>query len=620
MAYYNEDDDQGQGQGAPVQDPNAPDAVTTGGPSGSIAGQGSGNPAAAATSQASGAPGTPGQFVGIKQYLDANKPQSAKLARDVSGYVGGLGDQARSQLDTGVQGFNQAVDQNTIALDQGLLDEAKTDATRVAQDQQKLEAFKKQRDAQYQGPNSFQESSYFQPVNQAVSKATQASADTATAQGQKELISQVQNAKRGKVNQGALSFDAALLQADPTAKGVLAQTRKELEDIPQNLTKAQEASLAKAGQAAQTTGATKAAIQGVFSGEQGVQAQLEQQLKNKAQEAMGQSKSQAEQTMNLLKSGAEPNDSQLGLLGINRDQWKELVGDRTYLQNEYGVNPYSDLSVYGTVKNPNTQISAQNIASADDYAKYAALNQLMGTQNTFLTDPSLAGTADLDALDFNFGGAQGDIKNSIQLQAQARAQREAEQRAAEERARQEREAAEKKRLLEGGAIGGLLGGSLGTQIGAVFCFMGNTPIMMANGTYTMVQDLKLGDHVAYGGMVMAHGVSLCLDITEYKGRWTSENHAIFDGKRYVRAAKIKGGKNKALDIPVMVYPVVVQNHILISDNGVVYTDLMEVDQPGISDEEKLSLLNTKKHIENAQQIEKEIAWTLSSSEPRTMLN
>lgn len=619
MAYYNDQDEQQS------VDPNAPAVVAPGGESGTITGQASGgaNAGAAGASETpatTGAPGASNQFVGIKDYIQANQPQTAKLAGDVSGYVNELGNQARSQLQTGQQGFNQAVDQNTIGLNQDLFNEATSNPYAVAQDQAKLQEFKKQRDAAYQGPNSFDQSDFFQPVNQAIQKATQASANTATESGQKQLLAQIQNAKKGKVNQGALAFDASLLQSDPNSKAILEKTRKGLEDIPQALTAAQEAALEKAGQGAKATEATKAAIQGAFTGDKGLQTSLEKDLQQKALSAIGQSKAQADQTMALLKSGATPSAAQLNLLDITQDQWNALTGDRSYLQNTYGVNPYADLSTYGTIKNPETQINAQNIATADDYARYAALNQLMDTQNNFLSDSSQAGKANMDALDFNFTGAQDAIKNSIQLEKAAAEQRAAEAAAAAERARQEAESRAQQQSVLGGVAGFAMGGPIGAALGGVFCFLQNTPILMANGTFCMVQDLTLGDQVAYGGAVMAHGVSLCLEVVEYKGRFTSENHAIFDGEKFVRALSITGGVPHSLDKPVVVYPVVTQYHMLISNNGVVYADMMEVDEPGISDTSKLKLLNDEKNLEFARYIEKEISWTSLSSEPRTMLN
>lgn len=609
MAYYEQDDDEQQA------DPDAPVPVGPSEPS-TISGQGSAGanagPANAAEAPSGGSSGSPGQFVGIQQYLDANKAQTTGLARDVSGYVSDLGNQARSQLESGQNSFNQDVERNTIGLNQGLFDEAKGDPNSVAQDQAKLQEFKKQRDASYQGPSSFAQSDYFQPITQAIQKATTAGANTATEAGQKDLLARIQQAKKGKVNQGALAFDASLLQSDPNSRNILAETRKGLEDIPQKLSAAEQAAIEKVSGAKQTTDATKAAIQGAFSGDTGLQSLLQKDVEGRAQNAIGQSKEQADQTMQLLKSGGEPSDAQLDILDISRDQWNQLVGNRSYLQSTYGVNPYADFSTYGTVKNPETQINSQNIATADDYARYAALNQLMDTQNNFLSDPSQAGTADLDSLDFNYSGLSGDLQNSIQLEKKAREMGNG--------AHVDYTQDSGGFNTTGAVVGGLIAGPIGAAVGGFFCFLHNTPILMANGSYKMIQDLVIGEYVAYGGMVLGHGKSLCLRVVEYKGRFTSDQHALFDGQKYVRACDVKGGSTHDLDTPVVVYPVVTENHILITDNGVVYADLIEVDVPGASDKTKLRLLNKKTQINTARSIEKEISWTLLDTNHSTMLN
>lgn len=609
MAYYNDQDDEQL-----KNDPNAPAGVQTAGESGTITGQGAGGPGGAATAaaepQSTGAsPGASGQFVGIKQYLDANKPQSAKLARDVSGYAEGLGNEARSQLEKGTNSFNQAVDQNTVNLNQELVDQAKIDPVKIANDKDQLDQFKKMRDAQYKGPSSFDESEFFQPVKLAVNKATEAASNTGTESGQKQLLSQLQTAKKGKVNQGALSFDSALLQADPNAKNILAETRKGLEDIPGNLTKAQEDALKRVSGATQASDATKSAIQSSFSGDTGVQSLLEKELQKKAQDASNQSKAQADQTMSLLKSGAEPSDEQLKLLNITRGKWNELTGDRALLESEYGVNPYKDLSVYGTVKNPETQINAQNIASADDYARYAALNELMGTQNTFLSDPSKAGTADLDALDFDYAGAKTNIQNSIQLEKQAKAQREAEAAAAAARAAEEARRREEERSssLAAAAAYAATRNPVTAVVAKIFCFLEGTPILMEDGSFRSVQDIKLGDRVAYGGAVISHGVSLCLKTIEYLGVSTSENHAVFDGNKYVRAFQLRGSIQHDFKDPVKVYPISTEKHFLISNNGVVYSDFMEVDVPGCSDSGNIMILNSEERLKLSKSIEQELA-------------
>ena len=113
MAFYNEDDKdkaaEGQsGQQAPTTGQGLTTIGTAGGPSASQDQQ------ANAQSASSGEGSGPSTFAGIQDYVNANKEQTAKLANDVSGLVTGYGNTARDALNTGVNQFNQAVDQNTV--------------------------------------------------------------------------------------------------------------------------------------------------------------------------------------------------------------------------------------------------------------------------------------------------------------------------------------------------------------------------------------------------------------------------------------------------------------------------------------------------------------------------
>ena len=142
---------------------------------------------------------------------------------------------------------------------------------------------------------------------------------------------------------------------------------------------------------------------------------------------------------------------------------------------------------------------------------------------------------------------------------------------------------------------------------------------MADGTFKMVQDLKLGDMTAEGGMVQGIGQAFTAQIVEYKGLYTSPNHAVFDGTEWKRAKDLEGAKLYDLDIPAVVYPIVSEKHILLSTNGVVYADLIEHDDSvGMSDVEKLNVLNRLQYVEYTAKLEQEIQWNLQHSQKRTI--
>lgn len=598
MAFYeNEDDKQ--------LDPNAPQEKTTGEGSTVISGQGA-TPVQAAqaaeTTQPDGAVGgatsanPSGSFVGIQQYIKANQPQSSKLAETVGGYVQGQGQQAQQSLKDAQDKYNAQVQANTVNLNQDLLNQAKDKAETVASDEAKKAEFQRMRDANYQGPTSLQATDLYNPVAQAISKAQQSAALTQDEAGQKQLLGQIKGEQGRKINKGALAFDTALLQADPNAKGILEQSRQAISPLQAQLEAAQAQSLTDAQKAAQATQASKDAVAQAFTGDKSVQKTLEQSLLDKATSAQNQSKQQAEATINALKQGAQLTDDQLKLLGVSRADWNAMVGDRDYYKSKWGKTNLDNLAGYGQVVNPAVGITAQNIASAEDYARYQALNDLMGVKNQFLSDPSQAGKANLDALDFNASGLRGDIDSSISLSKQADAQAQAEREAAARRqAEADARAAEERATLTGAAVGFAVAGPVGAVVGAALCLEKGTLIKMVDGSYKKIEDIKLLDETYVGGKVLAMGFALCEEVVDYKGVKMSPSHALFTGSEWVRAGMVCSIEK--LETPTIVCPVVTENHVLVSNNGVLFADFAETDQgTSITDEERLKILNSPENL------------------------
>lgn len=615
MAFYNEKEDQDQEALAQGQEPTTGQGSSTIGTSGSAASTDQQAAANAASNTSSTSPTT---FAGIQDYVNANKQQTAKLANDVGGMVTGYGTEARNALAQGQEKFNKDVQDNTVNLDERVFNQAQQDATQVANNQQDLQTFQNMRDAEYKGPANLETSQYYQPINQAFNTANTASENTQTDQGQRTLLAQLQQKQRGKVNQGALDFNSALLQGDLDARAILDQAKQSNADLPSLLEAAKADALAKAQAAGDTTAATRKAIEDKFTGEQGVQSLLEKDIDARVQQAVAKSKLDNQQVMDALKSNAALTDAQLKTLGLSREQYNQLKGDISYYNSTWGKNLYQDLSGYATPQNPELNITAQNLANADEYAKYAALNQLMGTNYNYLSDPSLAGTAKLDNASFDIAGAQGNVQSAINAAKAADAQAAEERRlAAQRQAEADARAAEERAMVTGFAVAG----PVGAVVGAVVCFLGNTPIAMADGTFKMVQDLKLGDITSEGGMVQGIGQAFTSQLVEYKGIFTSPNHAIFDGFEWKRAKDLKDAKIYDLDVPAIVYPIVNERHVLLSHNGVVYADLVEHDDSvGMSDSEKLAVLNKLEYVDYAQKLEQEIQWSYQHLPKHTTQN
>ena len=391
--------------------------------------------------------GTSKQFVGINDYLNANRAQSANLANKVGGYVNQLGDQARSQLSTQQNAYNQAVDQGTVKLNQDLLNRAVSDPNAIASNQGQLQEFQKMRDAAFTGPSSFEGSSFYQPAKEAITKASTAAQQTANEEGQKQLLARIQAQNNRRLNAGAVGFDQALLQSDEQARNILKQSAEKQADLQEKLSAANTAAQQKAKQAADTTAATRAAIQKAFSGDNSPQAQLQRSLQERASQLQNESVATRQRLIDDISQGKNLTDQQLGLLGINRDQWSQMQNTKSSLQG-FGIDPMQNILSGLVTKDPSMSISAQNVANADEYARWAALNQLMGTSNGFLSDPSQAGKYDLDSIDFNFGGVNDWLTGTLSAKQAEEAQRQAELAAAQARAEAEQREKEREKARE----------------------------------------------------------------------------------------------------------------------------------------------------------------------------
>lgn len=373
MAFYFGEEDQNQGQNGQT-DTN----VQTGKDSTVLANGPTGSSASPNNASTNNARSNPGNFVGISQYLDANKPQSAALANKVGGVITGAADPARNELNTKVADTDSQIKANTVGYDQNAINQLNTDAKNA--DVAKIQSLK---NASYQGPSSLG------AIN-SLDAAKQASANADTEEGRRALIGSLY--KDQPLKSGALSFDNLLLQAAPEAKDALAlaKSKADVGGLQTNVTN-ESARLQAAAQAAkdttaQTAAQTRAAIGQAQSGfESGLQQRVDAARRSAVQESQG--------ALDRLQGGGgltgQASDRDLQMLGINQDQYGQLLS----------AGPSANLA--GNILDP-SRINAANVASADDYARYNVLKRLAEGGNFLGDDASQAGTYDSDLLDFNY--------------------------------------------------------------------------------------------------------------------------------------------------------------------------------------------------------------------------
>jgi len=450
MAYVpgqNNDEDERLGEeGAAVQEPGAPVNIS-GGVGNTLSGTG-GNTEAAATQQNAVSPnsGAGSGFTNLTKYLDQNKAQAGKLANKVGDTVKAQGDTARAAVDEAGTKFNQDVQQNEVNFNQGAFDalgDKGQNAQQVANTVESRDAINKQRNAQYEGPKSLETTDYYNPAVQEVQKAKEYAGYTSSDEGRKQLLQKIQQNRRASA--GVTSLNNLLLQGGD-AQNTLAQARDSASDLDARLSGVSEAAKARADQGAATTAATKqqaqSALEQVMAGFKGdLEGRVDPFLENVS-------------TVDTFKAPLESRagntltDQQLATLGVTRDQWNQLQGFQDTIRNSLTARTLNPASYNyqewqkGMSLNPNNitaeqalnplnkylfadgnpalDINYQNLATEEDFARYQALQQLMGTSDSWLTDPAANGavpTPKDDYVNFNYQAAHDDLSNKVrQLQ------------------------------------------------------------------------------------------------------------------------------------------------------------------------------------------------------------
>ncbi len=405
MAYYVDEENQQVGQGPEEGANKAGSSVVSG--SGQAPGA-AGAAAPAETAKATSHSGGASPFVGINEYLNANKQQSQKLGNQVGGYVGGKIDSAGQKLEGANKAFGENIDKNTNIYDQNLASEISSNPNAVASDQNKVNKIRSIQKG-YQGPTDINADSAFQEARQNALKAQTYAGQLGNSQGQTNILQNMQSDTRGgKISKGASVLDQGLLQASPEARAGIVGAKEKGAAVSGNIDKIVADALQKAQGAQGTSSAAQQQLSKLFSDQFGAQQGT---LNAKAAAA----NKQAQDTANALKAKAIQNagsltDQELKMLGVGSKEGlaETLMKLKQYGQPQQGFASGGDVGLeqYFNMTKPGANI--QNVASAEDYARNAALSQLAGG-GQFLNDPSQAGTFNADTIDFDLGGANKTI-------------------------------------------------------------------------------------------------------------------------------------------------------------------------------------------------------------------
>lgn len=412
MAYYDDTDEDEQPNGA--SNTSAPSTSVNGSGTGQSTSAQSGTvdsgapTAAAGTSTASGvgssggAPAPNGaskeSFVNISQYLNANQPQSQKLAGQVAGDINQKASDVDNSLNSTVNSFDQAADAQKVTENSDLLNNVKNNAESVTADPNQTSAFGQQLGATYSGPNQLEDlnsGNDWATLQSQLQTAQNAKDESNSESGRMQLIKDVSNSPRQ--SQGALTFDNLLLQSNPNSAAQLQAAGSSLGSFADRETAADQAAQTYAQNVAAGNQTTATDAQTALTGGwQGLSDSLNQRLADK-NTADSQSVSDL-QTALANKTATEDQLTQLGI--ANPNNLSNVPNADLAQQSYYGVNP-------GSYITGNTDTDIYSVANQQDLARQAALQQLAG-QSVILGSPVLSPIATLGqsgpAYNFNSGG------------------------------------------------------------------------------------------------------------------------------------------------------------------------------------------------------------------------
>lgn len=345
-----------------------------------------------------------GSFANLNSYLDANKEQAKTMGTQVAGNVAAKADDAQSSLNNTFESFTNQANQQKVTADQSILDGIQNDPLSITSNAEKLAQAQKMRTAAYNGPSDLVDVDGFGEAQSKITNANDQLKSLGTETGRAAALQDTY--KRPSYTRGQVSLDQALVQKSPDAQNEILSVQNRYGDLLGVLDGKQTAATQQAAAIKASNDATRSSYQSVIGQEDDLATEADERsgalgsFQNSLEKALAEYRSGEGNQLNRIvdQSHSRTFDQDiLDLLGLT-------AGTRNYNTDFNSLLPTRvDLST----------INAQNIASADDYAKYQALQQLAGGSGSLLPSERPAGTESVPRLkDFDTKSFANAIKAS----------------------------------------------------------------------------------------------------------------------------------------------------------------------------------------------------------------
>lgn len=353
-------------------DPNDEERKKQGQPS-QIAGAGGGGPGdgAAPAEQA----GPDRQFTDVGAYLDANRPQTADLSQKVVGQINNDATKLRGDIDSSSSDFSRRVNEGKVSYDGGLVDSALSNPSEFVKDTANVGKFSKQRDASYAGPVNFSE------LNPDLAGRVKSSAEEAkgveTTAGRKAMLQRLYPSSTA----GQVSLDEMLIGGNADARRDMGQAAQQFGAVNDYLEQAAGRSNTAADAAKKETEATRKTVASRFDS---ALPTFEHDLDTRTAAARTAATTRGSDLAKIIASRGQLSEADAAALGLTPQQWAELNKSAEALKTDWRRDV--PLDPFVSSKNADVEINRGNVASTDDYAREAALEQLSGGQLNILNN------------------------------------------------------------------------------------------------------------------------------------------------------------------------------------------------------------------------------------------
>jgi hypothetical protein len=329
-------------------------------------------------------PQTTQKWATAQDYLRANQPQATEMGKKVEASLTGTLGEQRGAIESATQKAQQDITGGITAFNPEIVSTAATKPTEITQSPERLQDFMKQWNAAYTGPTSFETSESYTPAAEAAAKGKEISEEIKTPGGRTQLL---QN-QFGVYGAGNQALDTSLL-GQAANYGQIQQLAPQFASLQDYLT---QQSQGLSGQVQQAQATTQAAQQQTRTALEGNLQKFQTDLAARVGTTQADAQAKTQQYLADLATGdVNKVANDLRIAGITEDQIKPIIDNLTILHEQYKYNP--DLS-QGYQYNPATEVTTENVATPEDYAKAQAWAKLTGEQGyTNILNPEQAAQA-----------------------------------------------------------------------------------------------------------------------------------------------------------------------------------------------------------------------------------